>query len=33
MPTKYVILAINGDHRDVEPITILTAKIIELDKL
>jgi hypothetical protein len=33
MPTKYVLLAINGDHKDVEPTKMLIAKIIELEKL
>ncbi len=32
MPTKYVILAINGDHRDAKPTKVLTAIIIELEK-
>jgi len=33
MPTKYVLLAISGDHRDVEPTRILIAKITKLEKL
>ncbi len=33
MPTKYVISAINGDHKDVEPTRVLIARIIELEKL
>jgi hypothetical protein len=27
MPTKYVLLVISGDHRDVEPTKMLTTKI------
>jgi hypothetical protein len=33
MPTKYVLLAINGDHKNVEPTKVLTTIIIELEKL
>jgi hypothetical protein len=33
MPIKYVLLAITGDHRDVEPTKVLTTKFIELEKL
>jgi hypothetical protein len=33
MPTKYVLLAISGDDRNVEPTRVLTTKIIELEKL
>jgi hypothetical protein len=33
MPTTYVLLAISGDHRDVEPTKVLIAIIIELEKL
>jgi hypothetical protein len=33
MPTKYVLSATNGDHRDVEPTKVLTSKIIELEGL
>jgi hypothetical protein len=33
MPIKYVILTINGDHKDVEPTIIPTTIIIELEKL
>jgi hypothetical protein len=33
MPIEYVILAIIGDHTDAKPTRILTAKIIELEKL
>jgi hypothetical protein len=33
MPIEYVLLAINGNHRNVEPTRILTTKIIELKKL
>jgi hypothetical protein len=33
MPTKYVTLAIIKDHRNVEPIRMLIAKITELEKL
>jgi len=29
MPTKYVLLAINGDHRNVEPVSVLIAIIVE----
>ncbi len=31
MPTKYVMMFISVDHRDVEPIRVLKAKIIELE--
>jgi len=33
MPTKYVLLAISGDHRDVEPTKMLTSRITKLEKL
>jgi hypothetical protein len=33
MPTEYVLPTINGDHRGAEPTKVLTAKIIELEKL
>jgi hypothetical protein len=33
MPTKYVLSAISGDHKDVELTKVLTAIIIELEKL
>jgi hypothetical protein len=33
IPTKYVLPAISGDHRDVKPTKILIAMIIELEKL
>jgi hypothetical protein len=33
MPTKYVLLAISVDHRDVEPTRVLIAKITKLEKL
>jgi hypothetical protein len=33
MPTKCVLLAINGDHKDAKPTKVLTIKIIELEKL
>jgi hypothetical protein len=33
MPTQYVLPAISGDHKDVKPIRVLIAKIIELEKL
>jgi hypothetical protein len=33
MPTKYVLLAISGDHRDAEPTRVLTTKIRKLKKL
>jgi len=33
MPIKHVLLAINGDHKDVEPTIIPTTRIIELEKL
>jgi len=33
MLTKYVLLAINGDHKDAEPTKVLTTRIIELEKL
>jgi hypothetical protein len=33
MPTKYVLSAVSGDHKDAEPISVLTSRIIELEKL
>jgi hypothetical protein len=33
MLTKYVLLVINGDHRDAKPTRVLTTIIIELEKL
>jgi hypothetical protein len=33
MPIKYVLLTIDGDHRDVEPTRVLIAIIIKLEKL
>jgi hypothetical protein len=33
MPIKYVLLAINGDHKDVKPTRLLIAIIIKLKKL
>jgi hypothetical protein len=33
MPTKYVLLAISGDHKDAKPTGILIAKITKLEKL
>jgi hypothetical protein len=33
MPTKYVLLAISGDHKDAKPTRVLTSRIIELEKL
>jgi len=33
MPTKYVLSTICGDHRDVEPTIVLTARIIKLEML
>ncbi len=33
MPTKYVLLAINGDHKDAKPARVLTTRIIEVEKL
>jgi hypothetical protein len=33
MLTKYVLSAINGDHRNVEPTRVLITKNIELEKL
>jgi hypothetical protein len=32
MPTKYVLLTINGDHKDVEPTRVLIARITKLEK-
>ncbi len=29
MPIKYVLSAISGDHKDVEPTRVLIAKVIE----
>jgi hypothetical protein len=33
MFTKYVLLIINGDHRDVEPTRMLTTIITKLERL
>jgi hypothetical protein len=33
MLIEYVLLAINGDHRDVESTRMLTTKITELEKI
>jgi hypothetical protein len=33
MPTKYVLLAISGDHKDAKPARVLTTRIIEVEKL
>jgi hypothetical protein len=33
LPTKYVLSAINGDHKDAKPTKVLIAKVIELQKL
>jgi hypothetical protein len=33
MPTKYVLLAISGEHKNVEPTRVLITRIIELEKL
>jgi hypothetical protein len=33
MPTKYVLPAINEDHRDVEPTKVLTSRITKLEEL
>jgi len=33
MPTKYVILAISRDHKDVELTRVLTTKITKQEKL
>jgi hypothetical protein len=33
MPTKYVLLAICGDHKDVEQTRVLITKITKLKKL
>jgi hypothetical protein len=33
MPIEYVTLAFNGDHRDANPIKVLTNKIIKLENL
>ncbi len=33
MPTKYVLLATNGDHKDAKPTKVLTTRITELKKL
>jgi hypothetical protein len=30
MSTKYIIPAFSGDHKDVNPIKVLTSKLIEL---
>jgi hypothetical protein len=33
MPTKYIVLVASGNERDNTSMTILTSKIIELEKL
>jgi hypothetical protein len=33
MSIEYVLLAMSGDHRYAEPTKVLTARIIELEKL
>jgi len=33
MLIEYVILTINGDHKDAEPTRVLTTRITELEKL
>jgi hypothetical protein len=33
MPIEYVLLAINGDHVDEEPIKAVTTKITKLEKI
>jgi hypothetical protein len=33
MLIEYVLLAINGDHKDVEPTRVLIARITKLKKL
>jgi hypothetical protein len=33
MPTKYVMWAISGDHKDAKPTKVLTTKITKLKKL
>ncbi len=33
MLTKYVLLTINGDHRDAKPTKVLIPRIIKLEKL
>jgi hypothetical protein len=33
MPTKYVPLAISGDHKDEKPTRVLTTRITKLEKL
>jgi hypothetical protein len=33
MLTKYVLQALSGDHKDIKLTKVLTAKIIELEKL
>jgi hypothetical protein len=33
MPTKYVLLAIGGDHINVEPTRVLIVKIKKLEKV
>jgi hypothetical protein len=32
IPIEYVLLAISGDHKDVEPTRILIARIINLEQ-
>jgi hypothetical protein len=33
MPTKYVMLTFNGDHKNANPIRVLTNRLKELEKL
>jgi hypothetical protein len=33
MPTKYILSAISGDHKDVEPTKLLITIITKLEKL
>jgi len=33
MPIKYVLPAINGDHKDAKPTRVLIARVIEVEKL
>jgi hypothetical protein len=33
MPTKYVLLAISGDHKDAKSTRMLTTRITKLEKL
>jgi hypothetical protein len=33
MPIKYVLLTFSGDHKDANPMKVLTNRLIKLEKL